>query len=329
MWCDVVSRHVTVKSFDVIWLFVSTCLIVATHETSFTVRGATYEMQNTMELRHSCLIAATYEQAFTVRGATYEMQSTMELWHSCLIVAKHTKRRLPCAEQPTGCKTQWNYDIHVWQSQRMPCHLHKAEQQESPSNITKYCACHEKWDSKIWEKTADASLTLGVPVSPSMMRAWTCQSATRPTTQVTFRNGRGVHFVLKIQYFARRSKFHLILPLPPKVTVELHQILYQPRKLMCNLNATSPNIVLAKKVTVELHQPLRMPRKVTVEFSWTAPHIVPTTTTECALNAASANITLSTKSVLFFDANSLLLYYSLILLFFYFAMSFVYRKFLD
>ena len=30
----------------------------------------------------------------------------------------------------------------------MEGHLHCAEQQESPSNITKYCACYEKWDSK-------------------------------------------------------------------------------------------------------------------------------------------------------------------------------------
>ena len=65
------------------------CWKVAAHETSSTLRGATYGMQNTMELRHSCLIVATHEKSFTLRGATYEMPNTMELRHSCLIVAAH------------------------------------------------------------------------------------------------------------------------------------------------------------------------------------------------------------------------------------------------
>ena len=32
---------------------------------------------------------------------------------------RHMKRPVHCAEQPMGCKTQWNYDIHVWCSQHM------------------------------------------------------------------------------------------------------------------------------------------------------------------------------------------------------------------
>ena len=32
------------------------------------------------------------------------------------------KRPVHCGEQPLGCKPQWNYDIHVWQSQHMKCH---------------------------------------------------------------------------------------------------------------------------------------------------------------------------------------------------------------
>ena len=45
---------------------------------------------------------------------------------------------------------------------RLNRHLHPAEQQESPSNFTKHCACHEKWRSKIsdsiWQ-TAELSFT--------------------------------------------------------------------------------------------------------------------------------------------------------------------------
>ena len=32
----------------------------------------------------------------------------------CLIVATYKKRHLHWAEQSLGCKTQWNYHIHVW-----------------------------------------------------------------------------------------------------------------------------------------------------------------------------------------------------------------------
>ena len=67
------------------------CLIVATHETSCTSRGATYGMQHTMKIRHSCFIVATHETSFTSLGATSGMQDTMELRHSCLIVAAHEK----------------------------------------------------------------------------------------------------------------------------------------------------------------------------------------------------------------------------------------------
>ena len=33
------------------------------------------------------------------------------------------KGHVHCTEQPMGCKTRWNYDIHVWWSQHMKRHL--------------------------------------------------------------------------------------------------------------------------------------------------------------------------------------------------------------
>ena len=57
------------------------CLIVATHETSFTTGGATYVMQSRMEVRHSCLIVAAHETSGTLRRATYGMQNTLKLRH--------------------------------------------------------------------------------------------------------------------------------------------------------------------------------------------------------------------------------------------------------
>ena len=40
-------------------------------------------------------------------------------------------------------------DAHHWLSSHMKRHLQCAEQQASPSNLTKYCACHAKVHSKI------------------------------------------------------------------------------------------------------------------------------------------------------------------------------------
>ena len=43
------------------------------------------------------------------------------------------------------------------QYSHMKRHLQCAEQQKSPSNVTKHCGCHEKWPSKIRQKFAENS----------------------------------------------------------------------------------------------------------------------------------------------------------------------------
>ena len=48
----------------------------------YTLRGAAYGMQNAMELRHSCLMVATHEASFTSGRAVYGMQNAMELRHA-------------------------------------------------------------------------------------------------------------------------------------------------------------------------------------------------------------------------------------------------------
>ena len=59
------------------------------------------------------------------------------------------------------------------------------------------------------------------------------------------------------------SKFHQVLRLPRKVTLELHQVLHLPRKVTLELHQV---LRLPRKVTLELHQVLRLPRKVTLEL---------------------------------------------------------------
>ena len=96
-------------------------------------------------------------------------------------------------------------DAHHWLSSHMKGHLQCAEQQASPSNLTKYCACHAKLHSKIKEKFAENSWS--VNSNAGTIRAWSdhdpsmnSSSRTRPFAEVTFRASE-THFVLKITTF--------------------------------------------------------------------------------------------------------------------------------
>ena len=115
-------------------------------------------------------------------------------------------------------------------------HLQCAEQQMSPSNLTKYCACHAKWHSKISEKFSEKRWnvfynagTIG-PWSetiPSMIRDWSehdetvsPQPASQPrlpfglTTNSLYMENTtishfGYHSKLHKLYCARHEKWHL------------------------------------------------------------------------------------------------------------------------
>ena len=66
-----------------------------------------------MELRHSCLIVATHEMSFTPveqpMWCKAEWKYDIHVW-----LSQRMRRQVHCAEQPMGCKTHWNYDIEVW-----------------------------------------------------------------------------------------------------------------------------------------------------------------------------------------------------------------------
>ena len=51
-------------------------------------------------------------------------------------------------------------ECHDWSCSRMKRHLQCAEQQASPSNLTKYCACHAKWISWLIRITYETSFTM-------------------------------------------------------------------------------------------------------------------------------------------------------------------------
>ena len=220
-----------------------------------------------------------------------------------VIVQPHRMLRLP--RKGTLMTASWLIlvtDETLWQC---------AEQQVSLSNLTKYCACHEKWASKMWGKFDENRWNVIYNARPIRDR-----SENDPTMKPSVRNprrNRGYFsrssraFCIEKYNISRsgyHSKFHRILRLPRKMTVQLQQILRLPRKMTLMINPlhtwnaiynarsntshppTSRNTAPATKshphhwslayetrftmrgatsVMVEPHQILRLSRKMTVQ----------------------------------------------------------------
>ena len=107
----------------------------------------------------SWLIRITYERSFTMRGTTrviLQLHQMLRLprkmnlmidphhiWN--VIYNARSNKSYPPTSPNTVPDTQ--NESHDWSASHMKRHLQCAEQQESSSNLTKYCACHEKWIS--------------------------------------------------------------------------------------------------------------------------------------------------------------------------------------
>ena len=118
------------------------------------------------------LIRVTYETSFTMRGATgitiqlhqiLRLPRKMNLMidpHDRWNVIKNARsnRSHPPTSPNTAAATQ--NESHDWSASHMKRHLHGAEQAKSPSNLTKYCACHAKWISWLIRVTYETSFTM-------------------------------------------------------------------------------------------------------------------------------------------------------------------------
>ena len=112
----------------------------------------------------SWLIRITYERSFTMRGATrviLQLHQILRLprkmnlmidphhiWN--VIYNARSNKSHPPTSPNTAPATQ--NESHAEFSSHMKRYLQCAEREATSSNLTKYCACHEKWPSKIWEK---------------------------------------------------------------------------------------------------------------------------------------------------------------------------------
>ena len=171
-----------------------------------------------------------------------------------LIIATHeTSSTLQRAT--SGCKTQWNYDIHVWQPRRMKCHLHYALRMATrvtlqhhqilplPAKITLMIdPCH------IWNVIYNARSNRRHPPTRKMT-----------TRKMTPMNPRHIWDVIYTMRGAATG-----------VTHQRHQILRLPRKMILMMNPRHIWTVIYKKEINRRHPPtspkiLALPRNMTVQ----------------------------------------------------------------
>ena len=218
-----------------------------------------------------------------MRGATrasLQLQQVLRLPRKMTLVITplHTwnaiynarRNKCHCPNSPNTAPATKN-ESHDWSLSHMKRYLQCAEQQVSLSKLTKYCACHAKWLSKISQKFLENSWNVISNAGP--IRPWSDHD---PTMKPSLRNPprkRGYFsrspraFSIEKYNISRsgyHSKFHRILRLPRKVTVQHHQILRLPRKVTLERHQI---VHLPRKVTLELHQTVHLPRKVTLRYS--------------------------------------------------------------
>ena len=170
-------------------------LMSVTHDTSFTMRGAT-----DLILQH--------HQVLRLPRKMTRIIYPRDIWN--VIYNARRNRHHPPTSPNTAPATQ--NDSHDWSSSHMKRHLQCAEQQASPSNLTKYCACHAKLHSKIKEKFAENSWSVNSnarPIrpwsehDPSMIRPWTRHLAPARSPRLLFALRRRILY-WKLQHFALR-----------------------------------------------------------------------------------------------------------------------------
>ena len=105
------------------------------------------------------LMSVANEESFTMRGATGVILQLHQILHlprkmTVMIDPRHIwnviyNARSNRSHNPTSPNTApaTQNESHDWSASHMKRHLQCAEQQESQSNFTKYCACHAKWIS--------------------------------------------------------------------------------------------------------------------------------------------------------------------------------------
>ena len=249
----------------------------------------------------SCLIFVTYGTSFTMRGGTgitrqphqilrllrkmTLMIDIRDTWN--VIYNARSNRHHPPTSPNTAPATQ--NDSHAWSSSHMERHLQCAEEQASPANLTKYCACHAKWLSWLIFVTYGTSFTMrgatGITLQPHQILCLPRKSALQNLSEILReRLKRQFQCAADSTMIRAWSDHELVISHPPVrrgyfsrfgdafcienynisrsgYLLKFHRILRLPRKVTLRHHQI---LRLPRKVTLRHHQMLRLPRKVTL-----------------------------------------------------------------
>ena len=155
----------------------------------------------------------------------------------------------------------------------MKRHFQCVEQVKSPSNITKYCACHEILKLKIWAETPWSA-----SANRKTIRGYPRISEHNPTIKSSSRTRRFGDLTLPILDTILYCKIqHFALRLSPKMSRSAAPATKSPTRtspntapatqkwmssMICVTYETSFLMRGASKVTLQPHQILRLPRKM-------------------------------------------------------------------
>ena len=236
----------------------------------------------------ACLIVVTYETSFTMRGATgvtiqphqilrlpHRMTRMLDRRHIWNVIYNARSNRCHHPTSPNTAPATQN-DSTALSSSHMKRHLQCAEQQVSLSNLTKYCACHQKWHCKISEKISKNRWN--VISNAGTIREW---SENDPRMKPSVRNpprNRGYFssssiFYCKIQRFAPNLTFKHSPSAAP--ATKSQQVSRSNLTKYCACHAerlaylvlityeTSFTVRGATGVTIQPHQILRLSRRKT------------------------------------------------------------------
>ena len=137
-----------------------------------TTKQHSWLILDTYEPSFTWLLSVAYETSFTMRGATGVVLQLHQILHlprkmTVMIDPRHIwniiyNARSNRNHNPTSPNTApaTQNESHDWSASHMKRHLECAEQQESPSTFTKYCACHAKWISWLIRLTYETSFRM-------------------------------------------------------------------------------------------------------------------------------------------------------------------------
>ena len=126
-------------------------------------------------------------QILRLPGKLYVMIDRAHIWN--VISNTQSSKSHPPTSPNTAPATQ--NESHDWSASHMKRHLQCAEQQASPSNLTKYCACHAKWISWLIRITYETSFTMrgatGINLQPHQILRLPRKMTTQHLTEICWK----------------------------------------------------------------------------------------------------------------------------------------------